>query len=372
MNIVWFSWKDISHPQAGGAEVVSDAIRQRLVRDGHNVRLITAAYGGSADREVSSGVEVFRSGNRYTVYTKAKRVYRQFCENWEDLVVDEMNTIPFIAARYTKQDSYKLLLAYQLARKVWFYQMQFPLSWIGYILEPLYLRFTARYYPNCATESESSRRDMKRYGFRNIKLFRIGMKLQPLRSLPNKSNRTTLISLGSVRPMKRTLDIVQAFEVARDNNPKLSLQIAGDMSSAYARKLQSYVDSSRHGNAITILGRISEEERLRRLRQAGIILVSSIKEGWGLITTEANSQGTPAIVYDVDGLRDSVRNGETGVVTESTPTAMAHAVLELLSHHQTYADIRSVAWKWSKQFTFDNSYQDFLTIITSLERPDGL
>lgn len=363
MNVVWFSWKDAYHPEAGGAEVVSQALRQRLVRDGHSVRLITATYPGSVEHETREGIEIFRGGNRYTVYLKARGIYRKNMQEWEDLVVDEMNTIPFIAGRYTKATATKLLLAYQLAREVWFYQMTFPLSIIGYVLEPLYLRFTARYYSLCATESVSSKKDMERFGFRNVQLFRIGMELQPIEELLPKEDTSTLLSLGSVRPMKRTLEAIKAFEIARDTRPELRLVVAGDTSTPYARTVLAYIKASRHTEAIDVRGRISAKERLRSMQQSGAILVPSAKEGWGLIVTEANSQGTPAIVYDIGGLRDSVKNGLTGVVCNPTPQAMAAEIITLLSDKDKYLTMRRNAWEWSKEFTFENSYQDFMAII---------
>jgi len=39
------------------------------------------------------------------------------------------------------------------------------------------------------------------------------------------------------------------------------------------------------------------------LQKSHVLAVTSVKEGWGLVVTEANPQGTPAVVYNVDGLR---------------------------------------------------------------------
>lgn len=368
MNILWFSWKDARHPEAGGAEVVSESLRQHLIRDGHTVRLITARYDEASAHETVNGVEIFRDGNRYTVYVKARTLYKTYCDGWEDVVVDEMNTIPFIASRYTQKSSAKLLLAYQLAREIWFYQMKFPLSVIGYLTEPLYLRYTARHYTMCATESVSSKKDMERYGFKNVNVFRVGMDIHPVEVLPPKDAATTLLSLGSIRPMKRTLETIKAFEIARDSLPTLKLIVAGDTSSTYARSVIAYASASRHQNAITFRGRVSNDERMELMRQAAAILVPSVKEGWGLIVTEANSQGTPAVVYDVDGLRDSVKHGQTGIVCHSTPQSMATAIDELLADPVAYETIRHNAWQWSKEFTFENSYQDFVSIITNMRQ----
>jgi glycosyltransferase involved in cell wall biosynthesis len=56
------------------------------------------------------------------------------------------------------------------------------------------------------------------------------------------------------------------------------------------------------------------------LSRAHIILVPAVREGWGLVVTEANAMGTPAIGYDdVPGLRDSIRHGETGITIMEKP-----------------------------------------------------
>ena len=361
MNILWFSWKDRRHPEAGGAEIVSSQIMDRLVRDGHTVRHITALYPGASQNEDIDGVDTYRTGGRFSVYLKARSLYNEFMPGWEDIVIDEMNTIPFVAARYTKAPT-KMLLAYQLAREVWFYQMLFPISLAGYLLEPLMLRWVSRKYPLALTESASSQRDMQRHGFKEVRIFKVGMALKPLKQLPKKTSKI-ILSLGGVRPMKRTLHAVKAFEYARDTNKSLRMVIAGDTSTSYANRVISYVQSSRHSDAISILGRVTDKERLALMREAAIILVASIKEGWGLIVTEANSQGTPAVVYNVDGLRDSVKDNETGLLAENgSPVSMGAKVIELLKDRERYEKLRTAAWRWSKDFTFENSYKDFLEI----------
>jgi glycosyltransferase involved in cell wall biosynthesis len=275
-----------------------------------------------------------------------------------------MNTIPFGAAFYAKKRT--VLLTYQLARRVWFYQMVFPFSLFGYLLEPIYLFVLSRKTKQVLTESESTRQDLENYGFptNRTHVFRVGMRLTPLKQLGAKPNMNTVLFLGALRPMKRTLDAVKGFEYARDTNDQLQLQIAGDNSSSYGRKVMNYIQNSRHKNAIQVLGRVTNEDRLKLMQAASVIVVTSVKEGWGLIVTEANSQGTPAVAYDTDGLRDSVQDGKTGSLVPSGNTkALGRAINSILSEPTNYTRLRHAAWSWSKDFTFNNSYQDFLTAI---------
>lgn len=364
MHIVWFSWKDINHPEAGGAEAVSDQIRKRLVKDGHSVTLITAKYPDSKHEEVVDGVKVIRTGGRYTVYVRAKSAYRIIGSD-ADIIIDEMNTIPFTPFRYTKNIPV-VLLTYQLARSVWFYQLLLPLSLIGYLVEPIYLKVMSKKYETIITESNSTKNDLIKFGFiaDRIKVFRVGITtLRPI-SLPSKKSNNNVLFLGSLRPMKRPIDAIKAFEFARDAQPNLRLVIAGGGKGPYANKVTKYAKQSRHSAAIELKGRVEEAEKRILLEESGVILVTSIKEGWGLIVTEANCHGTPAIVYDTDGLRDSVQDDITGkIVSNGDPLSMGRSLVNLINDKDEYNKLRLEAYNQSKQYTSDNSYNDFVQAI---------
>jgi glycosyltransferase involved in cell wall biosynthesis len=362
MKILWLTWKDRSHPLAGGAETVSGEIMDRLARDGNSIKMITARYNNSLAEETAKGVEIYRVGNRYTVYLKAKQLYKKELKGWADLVVDEMNTIPFGSGFYNHTQN--ILLCYQLAREVWFYQMPFPLSLFGYLIEPLMLHRLSNNYQTVVTESQSTKTDLAKHGFKNINIFHVGMGLKPVNTLREKKNISMILSLGAIRPMKRTLDAIRAFEIARTKNNDLKMVIAGDNSGKYAKKVIDYVARSKHSRAIDIVGRVSNSQKLKLMQEAGLIIVTSVKEGWGLIVTEANSQGTPAIVYDADGLRDSVQDGITGLLSPTSDyRLMGDKIVGILSDRGKYELLRTTAWNWSKKFTFENSYSEFLKAI---------
>ena len=370
MKILWLSWKDSAHPLAGGAETVSTQIRERLVSNGHTVSLMTSSYPNALPKETVNGVEIIRLGNRYSVYLKVRSYYKAFLTDWPDLIIDEMNTLPFASSFYSSQKN--ILLTYQLAREVWFYQIAFPFSLIGFLVESLYLRLLAAKgrYELALTESTSTKVDLIKHGFSDefVRVFRVGMALQPLSSLPQKKDRTTILSLGTLRPMKRTLHAIKAFETARDIIPTLQLVVAGDATGWYGAKITRYVHASRHRDAIIVKGRVPLEVRVSLMKEASLILVTSIKEGWGLTVTEANSQGTPAIAYDTDGLRDSLKDKETGMlVTSGDYRQMGKTIVEILDDTKRYDSLRENAWEWSKEFTFENSYGDFVNAMSALD-----
>lgn len=363
MKILWLTWKDPEHPLAGGAEVVLRELCTRLVRDQHEVTLLTTSHV-NAQTAAMPGLTIIRVGsNRYLHSFQALAHYLRRMRNKFDIVIEVVNTAPYLSALFGGRTPVYLFY-HQLAREIWFHEAVFPLNRLGYhVLEPTATRLLSRTKTPVITVSDSTKQDLVRYGFRpdTIRIISEGTELQPVDRLDHieKYDRPTMLSLGAIRPMKRTLDQVKAFEIAKQSLPELQLIIAGDDSSDYGQKVVRYCQQSPFAQDITCLGRVSMEQKLELMRRAHVITVTSIKEGWGLIVTEAASQGTPAVVYDVDGLRDSVRQGETGIVTESNSASLAGGVIALLDDKARYQRLREAGWQWSQTITFDQSYQDF-------------
>lgn len=369
MKILWFTWKDRKNPEAGGAELVNEELAKRLVKEGHNVIFLVSGFPNTPVEESINGFKIIRLGNRYTVYWLAYRYYKRNLQGWADVVIEEINTVPFFSHLYLKGEKL-VYLFYQLCREVWFYQTFFLFSFLGYYLaEPLYLRYLERTKRMVLTESESTKKDLGRYGFNasTVKVFPIGIAMKPIDNLHvlKKCIRPTVLSLGSIRRMKRIDHQIEAFEIAKQMIPDLQLKIAGDMESRrYSKKILTMIKHNRHKDDIEYVGRVSNDEKIELMRKCHVIVSTSIKEGWGLIVTEANSQGTPAIVYNTDGLRDSVQNDCTGLVTESnTPTSLAQKIVEMLKNHDRYQMFQANALEWSKKFNFENSYYCFTKIL---------
>lgn len=360
MKILWFTWKDLKHPLAGGAEVVNEELAKRLVADGHEVVLIVGGFKQAEPEEVIDGYKIIRLGNKFTVYWLAYKYYKKHLQGWPDIIIEEVNTIPFLTRFYSGTKT--VLVIHQLAREIWFYQMVFPLSIIGYMIEPLYLQLLNN--QKVITISESTKQDLVRRDFKgkDISIITMASQMPPVKDLGSvkKYAHPTVLSLGAIRSMKRTDHQVKAFEVAKRMLPELQLKIAGDASGRYGQRVLKSIESSPYAADIEYLGKVTPSQKRVLMQRSHAILVTSIKEGWGLIVTEAATQGTPAIVYDADGLRDSVLNGKTGIICpRNNPADLANAIKALLTDQKQYNNVRNNAWLWNKKFTFERTYKEF-------------
>src|SRR5579872_1736953 len=154
------NWRDLSHPQAGGAEMYCEEVASRLARDGRRVVLLTSAVAGHPKVESRDGYTVVRRGGPFSVYPLAFiwmwRHRRHIAE-----VVDSQCGIPFFAPLAVRRKTPVVALVYHVHQEQ-FGQYLSPLlaqigRWIeGPISRLVYGRRTI------VTISPSSRRDIRR------------------------------------------------------------------------------------------------------------------------------------------------------------------------------------------------------------------
>ena len=368
-SILWLTWKDHQHPEAGGAEVVCRELTKRLLADGHKVTLLTCGYSGATALDMLDGVQVIRVGTtRHAHPFQALAHYVKQLRNTFDILIEEVNgAAPYFSVLFERK-AQKFLFYHQLARKNWLYEIPTPIAELGYhMLVPAASRLASWSHTPVITVSESTRQVLARHGFppERTHIISEGIEIKPATRLKSlaKHRQPTVLSLGSMRPMKRTLHQIKAFELAKTQLSNLQLHIAGSATTDYGAMVLRYIQQSPYARDITYLGKVSKKDKIKLMQKSHLILQTAIEEGWGLTITEAASQGTPAVAYNVDGLRDSIRHKQTGLITNETPEALADGIVTLLRNKSIYNRLREAAWRWSKQITFDRSYQDFKRIL---------
>lgn len=331
---------------------------RRWVQAGDAVEWFTATFPGAPPEADLDGVHVVRAGRQWTVHARAIGRYRGRLPGRFDVVIDEVNTVPFFTPWWAGIPG--VLLIYQLAREVWWYESPFPLSALGFAVEPRYLRAYRR--TPAFTISASTEHDLRRLGWRApITVVPIGIE-SPHLTLPlqgggreNEDKKDVFLYVGRLSPSKRVHEILATFGEYRRSGRTARLCLAGDGPPAYVARLRRQVVALGLAQDVEFAGRVGAEEKYRRMAGATALLMASVREGWGLVVTEAAACGTPAIVYDVPGLRDAVRDGQTGLVVAPRPAAMAAAMHRLTDDPALRDRLGAAARDFSRTFTFDRA-----------------
>jgi glycosyltransferase involved in cell wall biosynthesis len=240
----------------------------------------------------------------------------------------------------------------QLAREVWWYEAPRWAAAIGYLAEPISL-WPYRTVP-VLTISESTRDDLRRLGLRGaIDVMPMAVDTAGVEELGPRPLEGRLVAVGRLTPSKRYDDAIQALAVLRESHPCATLTIAGE--GRDRERLERLAGELGLDGAVRLPGSISQEEKTALLTEADVLVGCSVREGWGLTVTEAARRGTPAVTYDIPGFRDSVADGQTGILTPPKPRALARTVARLLDDGALYHRLRREAWQRSLTLDWDET-----------------
>jgi glycosyltransferase involved in cell wall biosynthesis len=339
VRILWCSWKDRAHPLAGGAEVYTHAVTSELAARGHDVHLACSHVLDRPDDETVDGVHVHRSGGPLLgVYQGARRRYERSWDQW-DLVIDEVNTRPFSAPLWVRSTPV-LGFCHQLAREVWSYEAPLPAALLGrYVLEPTWWR---RYRDTpVAAVSQSTATSLAECGVRDTFVLPMGSQFPPRPQTPRAAQPTVAV-LGRISQMKRPLEVLAAHRLLLRSRPDARLWFIGDGPEAPAlRRAASGVPG------VEVLGRLDEQEKAERLAAAWVLTSASVREGWGLVVSEAAAMGTFSVTYRVPGLIDSV-TATGGVLCDPHPDALAAALEANLDRFRDSSPAGTGTVPWSE------------------------
>ncbi len=345
MRFLMLNWRDPKNPLAGGAERVTEGYLAALRERGHEVYWFAFAFEGAPAEEEWRGLRLIRGGGKGTAILAAWRWYRR--QPRFDLVVDQHHGLPWFAPWWCR--THCVAYIHEVLGPIWnaFYR---PLTAaVGRFQE----RWTHWLYRNVPfwTASTCTKAQLEAHGVRRVHLIPYGVDTRALPVLPDKPlvPPLRLIVVSRLAPNKRVDHAIRAYVRLREQGVEARLTIVGG--GVDAPKLHALAATAAARWPIEFTGPLPEAEKDARLREAHLLLHTSLREGWGLNVIEANALGTPAVVYPVPGLIESTLHDQTGVVVPSeTPEALADAIAALLREPERYQRYRVAAWERAKTF----------------------
>ncbi len=351
MKILILNWRDVSHPKAGGAEHVTMEHAKAWVRAGHSVTWLTGHYDRAKEESMVDGVNFVRRAGSLTIYLYAPFYLFANAHSF-DVIVDEAHGFPFFSPLFTRKPV--VLFIHEIAGEIWDYMFSFPKNIVGKLLERWYFLV----YRNCLfwTDAPSTAKELSEHGIPKDQCVAI-----PCPVISNISSRRlskeptpVYIFVSRVVRMKGVEEVIKAFSFIVREQRDAKLWIIGGGEEDYIQELKRMLKEYGVAHAVTFFGAVSEQMKYRRMAKAHVLLHASVKEGWGLVVLEAASVGTPAVVYNVSGLKDVVKDGESGIVLkENSPRELAREAMMLYKNNKLYQTfqkngiVRAKSFRWS-------------------------
>ena len=295
-------------------------------------------------------------------------------------MIDQCNTHRFFTGLWVPKEK-RIFYIHQLTRVIWDINFRFPLNLIGRWSENWMLRLQKN--DPTITVSQSTKDDLVAVGFDPEKIVIIpngvderflGMPIEP------EKHSADFIYAGRYSRYKGIDAAVLALGILRKTHPQAKLHIIGRRDDTFVQEVLqpiseklSFRIGEDDGDDVVLHGFVSEEEKFSLMRRAQALLFPSIREGWGIIVSEAGAMGTPSIVYDAPGSRDAVDRGRAGYLcAENSPEELARLMKNAMEDEEEYSRIRQAAYDFAQNLSWEHNSRLFPDFIESLkEKDDG-
>lgn len=361
LRVIAFNWRDMRHPAAGGAEVHLHEILRRLVSRGHHVVQLSSGWRGAASRETVDGIEVRRAGAWWNANITLPALYvHERLHTQADIVLEDINKIPFFTPLFARVPV--LGVVPHLFGRTVYHEASLPMA--AYVhgweqgIRPVYANT-----PLLAI-SESTRDDLVGRGLpgRHIAVSHCGLDHAIYTPGEPTHDPRLIVYLGRLQKYKGVQLALHALVRVRETLPDVRMVVIGD--GPYRTALERQARTLGVAGVVEFRGFVPAADKVAWVRRAGVVVNPSPKEGWGLTMVESAACGTPVVASRSPGLRDSVRDGETGfLVPHGDVAALADRTIEILADPALRQRLAAGGLAWAARFTWDRCAAEAETVI---------
>jgi glycosyltransferase involved in cell wall biosynthesis len=369
-HLLAVNFRDPHHPDAGGAELHLEEILLEAVRRGWRVTWLAAGFRGGAAEQDHRGIRVVRRGSWWNFNLVVPGVLRrEFSNPPPDRVIEDINKVPCFTPLFTRAPVGAIVP--HLFGSTAFQETSLPVALYVMALEALIPVVYRR--SRFLAISESTRDDLVKRGIGadRVEVVHCGMDHDTyfVDARVPKSAAPTIVFVGRLRRYKGLDWVMRTLPRLMARVPEARLIVIGEGPHAGELKLAAARLGLAH--AVAFLGFLPRAEKARRLREAWALVQPSPKEGWGLTVIEASACGTAVVAANSPGLRDSVRDGETGILVPfGDDAALAAAFERVLTDPARRDALAAAGVRWAARFTWPDCGRRSLDALR-LDGADG-
>ena len=362
-RVLIMNWRDVTHPHAGGAEAHMHQIARRWAAEGMEVGWLTQRHHGSQRSEVIDQIRFHRVGGRLTQYPRVCVHYLLRLRKQYDCIIDCENGIPYFTPFYSRLP--KVLVINHVHQEIFRTLVPRSLRWLAIWLEGSLMPWLYRNEQVVAC-SEDTRSDAVQLGFKSdlITVVTPGV-VPPMHMSLERSSTPTILCMGRLTPQKSVDVLIRSIPLILERVPRLHVDIVGQgPDRTRLERLAWSMGLTRH---IRFHGYVPSEVRDELATTAWIAVCASSFEGWGVVCMEASARGIPVVGSRVHGLRESIRDGETGLLFEyGSEQALADAAITLLGNAELRSQMGQAGRAWADLHSWERSANDFAAVVVPL------
>ena len=340
---------DSVHPyNKGGKETRLYEISRRLVRDNQEVHIYTMKWWDGPKVINLEGVYLHAISKNYPMYTKGRRSITQallfglatsnlIFERFDVLDVDHMPFYPLFVARIVTWLKRKRLIAtwHEVwGHDYWHEYLNGPVGIFGSITEWLSFRLPDLIISN----SDHTTARLKLAGVtKPIITVPLGVDIKAVHEAKPSQEKTDVIYVGRLLAHKNVALLIKAIGIVKETRRNIRCIVIGD--GPERKRLYALVTELKLQSNVFLTGFVADNAEIYGyMKSSKVLVLPSVREGFGLVIIEANAADIPAITINDPGnaAADLIRHGENGYLSTLKSEKIADRIEAVLSNESSF------------------------------------
>jgi len=185
----------------------------------------------------------------------------------------------------------------------------------------------------------------------------------------NNSDPVTLLFLSNLIIGKGILVLMDALELLCKKGIRFQFRIVGAERDVSYKELELLTASKGLAHRVSLVGARFGEEKHEEYRNAGIFLLPSNYDTFGLVLLEAMQFGVPCISTNIGGIPDVLGDGRGLIIEEITPEALVKAIEYLIENPDVRKEMSGKGFNYFMNNFTDKIFEKRLSNIL-MGQPD--
>lgn len=315
-------------PSTGGAGVVAQQNAEALAALGHEITVLTRAWGNASVKKNIKFLAVSGFCKLWPFYI-SKELRQLNIDEFDLIILNDIGATFVFSSFFCGEKYYEKTIVYLHGGEVQTV-LQNPkgyLKWTRFLLRYIRLvqsckrvvavsHYMKKYFEDHFPEPIDDAQIAVIYAGVDKKIFH-PVETSVRRDLGIDQDRPLLITVARIIKEKGFPKMLRIFEKAWKENPALCWIIAGD--GPYLAELKRNAAISEAGSSIHLVGRVDRDNLPVYYSAADLFWLMSERdsESFGLVYVEAQLCGCPAMGPDKFGVKETISHGQSGFLVTS-------------------------------------------------------
>lgn len=207
-----------------------------------------------------------------------------------------------------------------------------------------------------------------------IKIIPNGVDIQKFRPMDDQKkiknqmgiqNRTIILFVGRLIPRKGLSFLIEAAEKVVKEQKNTLFLIVGE--GPEKNLLIKNVEKKELMKNFHFVGDIKEKNLPKIYNIADVFVFPSIQEGQGIALLEAQASSKPVVSFKTSGIKETIIDKKTGLLTELNSEELANAILKLIQNAQLREKMGKVGRNFvANNFSWNKSAKELLKIYNEI------